>query len=162
VEHRVTLGNGAIKVKLPLCLTKYHAMRTCCGSGDVSPCSLNLALNGGKWSRPLYSRRKIPGTHRIGGWLNSRAGLEAVKKKKCPCPCRESNPGRPTRNLFIILTELPSSWINGESIRCGRVSGEACTVFTLAWRDRKKRWETPYFSLYGEPSLGHKKCVAEA
>jgi hypothetical protein len=38
------------------------------------------------------------GKHLIGGWVGLRAGLGAVEcRKKIPCPCRESNPGRPAR-----------------------------------------------------------------
>jgi len=36
------------------------------------------------------------------------AGLNVVQKKRNPCPCRESNPGRPARSLVIVLTEI--SW----------------------------------------------------
>jgi hypothetical protein len=32
------------KVKLSLCLTKYHAMKTCWGSGDTAPCILDLGI----------------------------------------------------------------------------------------------------------------------
>jgi hypothetical protein len=30
-----------------------------------------------------------------------------VLKEKIPCPCRESNPGRPARSIASIPTELP-------------------------------------------------------
>jgi len=35
-----------------------------------------------------------------------RDGLDEVAKRKIPCPCRESNPGPPARNLVDVLTEL--------------------------------------------------------
>jgi hypothetical protein len=37
------------------------------------------------------------------------AGLDVVgkRKKSLHCPCWESNPGRPSRGLVAILTELP-------------------------------------------------------
>jgi hypothetical protein len=58
--------------------------------------SLTSALDGGKWwaSRPgpFTLRERAPGTHWIGGWVGSRAGLGAVVKRKIPSPCRESNP----------------------------------------------------------------------
>jgi hypothetical protein len=38
--------------------------------------------------------------------VGSRAGLDAVAKKKNPCLCRESNPGRPSHSLDITVTEL--------------------------------------------------------
>jgi hypothetical protein len=34
--------------------------------------------------RLLYSRRKSPGTHWIGGWVDPRAGLDAVAKREIP------------------------------------------------------------------------------
>jgi hypothetical protein len=52
------------KVKLSLCLTKHHAMKTYRGSGCTSPCILDL---GTSWRRvvsfmhrPLYPRGKNP------------------------------------------------------------------------------------------------------
>jgi len=36
-----------------------------------------------------------PGTHRIGGWVGLRAGLDAVVKRKIHSSCRESNPPPP-------------------------------------------------------------------
>jgi hypothetical protein len=38
--------------------------------------------------------------------VSSSAGLDVVVKRKNPCPCRESKPRRPARNLGTILTEL--------------------------------------------------------
>jgi len=39
--------------------------------------------------------------------MGPRADLDAVaKKKKNPCPCRKSNPGRPACSSVIILTEM--------------------------------------------------------
>jgi hypothetical protein len=32
--------------------------------------------------RPIYSRGKAPVTHWIGGWVDPRAGLDDVKKRK--------------------------------------------------------------------------------
>jgi len=42
--------------------------------------------------RALYPRKRVPGTHWIGGWAGPRAGLEAVVKKKNsqPLPGLES------------------------------------------------------------------------
>jgi hypothetical protein len=37
------------------------------------------------------------------------AGLDAVVKRKNPCPCQESNPGHPAHSFVTILTEL--SWL---------------------------------------------------
>jgi hypothetical protein len=46
-------------------------------------------------SGQLYPQRKSPGTHWIGGWVGSRAILDAVMKRKIPSPRRESNPRTP-------------------------------------------------------------------
>jgi hypothetical protein len=51
---------------------------------------------------PVGNEPPIP----IGGWVISRAGLEAVEKITNTCPCQESNPARLARRLVIILTEL--------------------------------------------------------
>jgi hypothetical protein len=47
-------------------------------------------------------RERAPGTHWIGGWVDPRAGLDAVAKRKIPSPCRESNPCRQARGLVAI------------------------------------------------------------
>jgi len=50
--------------------------------------------------RPLYPAGRTPGTHRIQGWVGPSAGLDAVAKRKIPCPSREKN--RPTRCTVTI------------------------------------------------------------
>jgi len=37
--------------------------------------------------------------------VGPRAGLDAVAKRKNPCPCRKPNTGPPHRKLVTILTE---------------------------------------------------------
>jgi hypothetical protein len=63
--------------------------------------SLTSALDGGEWSasRPgLFTpRERAPGTHWIGGWVDPRAVLDAVVKRKITNPRRESNPENPDR-----------------------------------------------------------------
>jgi hypothetical protein len=60
---------------------------------------LTSALDRGEWSasRPghFIHRKRAPGTHWIGGWVGSRAVLDAVVKRKIPSPRRESNPRTP-------------------------------------------------------------------
>jgi hypothetical protein len=48
-------------------------------------------------SRPgrFTSRERAPSTHWLGGWVGSRAVLDAVVKRKIPSPRRESNPRTP-------------------------------------------------------------------
>jgi hypothetical protein len=38
--------------------------------------------------------------------MGSRFGLYAVEKRKIPCPCRESNPGRPARSIVTTLRAI--------------------------------------------------------
>jgi hypothetical protein len=58
--------------------------------------SLTSALDGGEWSasRPgrFTPRERATGTHWIGGWVGSRAGLDTLSNRKIPIPRRESNP----------------------------------------------------------------------
>jgi len=49
---------------------------------------LTSAIDTGEWSasRPgrFSSRIRVPSTHRIGGWVGLRVGLDAVAKRKNP------------------------------------------------------------------------------
>jgi hypothetical protein len=74
-------------------------MKAYWGSKGIAPLILILALDGGEWSasRPgrFTPRKRAPGTHWIGGWVDPRAVLDAVVKRKIPTPRRESNPRTP-------------------------------------------------------------------
>jgi hypothetical protein len=52
------------------------------GSGDTAPLIVTSALDGGEWSasRPgsFTPTEKTLGTHWIGGWVGTRAVLDAV------------------------------------------------------------------------------------
>jgi hypothetical protein len=76
--------NLTIIFKVPLCLTKHHAMKMFWGRGVIAPHILHPALNGGKWSasRPgrFTPKERDPDTLWIGGWVGSRA----VVKRKIP------------------------------------------------------------------------------
>jgi hypothetical protein len=52
-------------------------------------------------------RDRAPGTHWVGGWVGSRAFLDAVVKIKIPSPRRESNPRtlivQPVARFRILL-----------------------------------------------------------
>jgi hypothetical protein len=45
--------------------------------------------------------------HCKGSWVDSRAGLDAVARRKNPSPCQESNPRCPVLSLVTKLMELP-------------------------------------------------------
>ena len=63
------------------------------------------ALDGGGWSTPRTGRypRERPGTHCIGGWVGTRAGLDGCRK---PRPHRNSIPGPSIQQRVAIPTEL--------------------------------------------------------
>jgi hypothetical protein len=93
-------------MKLSLCLTKHHTMKTS-GSGDIAPRILNLGIVWG-WVvsfmlRPLYSPEKNP-LDRRQSWPQSRSGRGG--KEKNPCPSRESKPDRAAHSPLPLLTEL--------------------------------------------------------
>jgi hypothetical protein len=74
-----------VKVKLSLCYTKHHAIKTH-GGGDIDYVFLITTLDGGEWSASLSGRftsgETAPSTHCIGGQVGYRAGLDTVAKKK--------------------------------------------------------------------------------
>jgi hypothetical protein len=78
------------------------------GEWRYSSIFLPSALDGGEWSasRPYRINRgeKAPLTHRIGGWADPRAGLQALEKRKNLC-CRESKLDRPARgpSLYRLI-----------------------------------------------------------
>jgi hypothetical protein len=61
--------------------------------------SLTSALDGAEWSAScpghFTPRERAHGTHWIEGWVDPRAVLDAVVKRKIPSPRRESNPSTP-------------------------------------------------------------------
>jgi hypothetical protein len=65
------------------------------GSGGIAPPFLTSEIDGGEWSvsHPGYFtlREKAPGTHCIEGWVDPRADLGALEKRKISCPCWELN-----------------------------------------------------------------------
>jgi len=67
---------------------------------------LNPTLDAGEWSASCTGRFTGRSTHWTGGWVGSRICLDAMTKRKIPCPFRKSNPGLPVRRLLTTLTEL--------------------------------------------------------
>jgi hypothetical protein len=70
----------------PCALTKHRTMKAYMGSWGILPRILDHGI-GWRWvvsftSRPIYPRERAPGTHWIGGWVGSRAGLDAVMKSE--------------------------------------------------------------------------------
>jgi hypothetical protein len=76
-----------------LCLINYvPCHEDMWGSGGKAPLFLTLALDG-EWSasRPGHFTlgEKAPNTHRIGGRVGPKAGVDAVKKRQCLAPAAE-------------------------------------------------------------------------
>jgi hypothetical protein len=58
--------------------------------------------------RVLYRRETAPGTHWLGGWVDPRAGLDAVEKWKfLPPGTRTPTPWSSSPYLFVVPTALP-------------------------------------------------------
>jgi hypothetical protein len=94
------------KVRLSLCSTKHHAMETYWLSGGAAPHILNLRARW-RWVVSFTPPASVPPcNHWIGGWVDPRAGPDAVAKRKIPSSRHESNPDRPSRSLVSTPTEL--------------------------------------------------------
>jgi hypothetical protein len=81
----VTFWCGGVtgkKVKLSLCLTKHHTMKTYWTCGGIAPCILDLGtrmtLVVSFTPRPIYPQERAPVTHWTGGWVDSRSGLDEL------------------------------------------------------------------------------------
>jgi hypothetical protein len=81
--------------------------------------SLTSALDGGELSASRHGsftpRKRAPGTHWIGGWVGSRAFLDAVVKRKIPSPRRESNPRTP---IVQPVAQRYTDWAITAILRC--------------------------------------------
>jgi hypothetical protein len=73
-------------VKLSLCLSKHYAMKAYEGDYIHIQVSLTSALLGGDWSasRPdrFTSGERVHGTHWIGGWVDPRACMDNMERRK--------------------------------------------------------------------------------
>jgi hypothetical protein len=126
LNNVINYSNATCKVniRLLLCLTRHHAVKAY-GGMEIWFHILTSALNGGGWSASRPCRftlgERTPGTHWIRGWVDPRAGLDAVAKRKTPSPRRKSNPDHPHRpacSLVAIQTEL-SPLIQKKDRWCG-------------------------------------------
>jgi hypothetical protein len=85
------------------------------GGGCIDPHFLDLGTSW-KWvvsftPRPFYPREKSPGAHWTGGWVDPRAGLDDVEKRKfLTLPELELRPlDRPARNQSLYRLSYPGS-----------------------------------------------------
>jgi hypothetical protein len=95
VGTRDALGTVVkVKVKLSLCFNYAPHHEGVLGERRYSSTnSSTSALDGGEWSASRPGRAL--GTHWIGSWVDPRAVLDSVVKRKIPSPRRESNPRTP-------------------------------------------------------------------
>jgi hypothetical protein len=74
---------------------------------------LTLTLYEGEWSVSHTGRfilwERALGTHWIGGWLGTSAGLDPVENRKISCTYRESKPGRLARSPSLHRLSYPVS-----------------------------------------------------
>jgi hypothetical protein len=107
-----TVGVYRVKVKSCPCLVNHHVMKPYWVVEVYLHAFLTSALDGGEWSASLPGRftpgERTLSTHRIGGWMGPRTGLDPVVKRKIPSPCRESNPDRPARSLVLYRLSYPA------------------------------------------------------
>jgi hypothetical protein len=54
--------------------------------------------------------KRTPGTHWIGGWVGSRASLDAVVKRKIPDPYRDLIPDHPALSPSVFGLEKVDQW----------------------------------------------------
>jgi hypothetical protein len=77
---------------------------------------LTSALVGGEWSALRPGRftpgERAPGTHSIGGWVDPRAGLDDMEKRKSlTTPRLELRPlGRPVRSQLLYRLSYLGSY----------------------------------------------------
>jgi hypothetical protein len=82
--------------------------------------SLNSSLAGDEWSASRPGRftagERVPVTYRIGGWVDPRAGLEDVEKRKfLTLPGLELRPlGRRASSQSLYRLSHPGSHPSGE------------------------------------------------
>jgi hypothetical protein len=102
------------------------------GLWRYTPPFLTSALGGGEWSASHPDRfnpwkSAATRTHWLGGWVGSRADLDAVKKRKISFPCREANPGSlgcPAPSPSLNRLDYPSSILH--HIQTQTVSLQLC------------------------------------
>jgi hypothetical protein len=105
---------------------------------EVQLHTLTLALHGDEWSDSRPGRftpsKRAPGTHWIGGWVGSRAGLDAVVKRRIPSRYWDSNP------------PIISQWPSATSRSCpGSFSNSTCEC-KLKYPNHVFHWKFTDFS----------------
>jgi hypothetical protein len=122
----------------------------------MAPSYLTSTLERGvcRVSRPdrFTSGERTSSTLWIGGWVDLRAGLDAVKRNILPC--REQNPGRAVRSTPLYRLNNPDSCSLYYTIYYGAnsISAHICLINFLApyalRRVRSKRVAAPMLNYH--------------
>jgi hypothetical protein len=112
----VTMLKQLLKIKLPICLTSL-ALRheDVWGSECTDPHFFTSELVGGEWSNSRPGRvtpgERSPGTHWIGDWVDPRAGLDDMEKRKLLTSpgLKHRLLGRPARSQSLYRLSYPGS-----------------------------------------------------
>jgi hypothetical protein len=86
-------------------LSRYTPWWRFWGGGGITYSFLTSALEGGEWSASRPGRALPPGKGPPvpfdRRWVDPRADLDAEARRKILCPCRGSNPDRPTSSQTL-------------------------------------------------------------
>jgi hypothetical protein len=98
------------------------------GSGCIDPLFLTSALVGGVWSASLTDRF-TPGTHRIGGWVDPRAGLDDWRSEN-------SWPYRDLNSDSSVVQPIASRYTDWAipAPNCSDAGLKCFTFLTTAWK----------------------------
>jgi hypothetical protein len=92
--YRATIGNYIFKTNV-ISVPKHHAMKTY-GGVEYSSKHLEPRYYMEMWSVSssgcFTPGARAPSTERIGGWVDTRAGLDMVAKRKIPASIRNQTP----------------------------------------------------------------------
>jgi hypothetical protein len=95
--------------------------------------------------RPFYPLGKKHRTSRIGGWVGTRIGLDALAKRTSPCPCRGLNPARPACSL------VTTKWVDIPNSKYKVLHGQTLTTAQCIDRPPQK---CSYFQVVPSSVLG--------
>jgi hypothetical protein len=141
-------------------LTEHHPRRRSGGAELQLHAFLTSTLDGGEWSALrtgcFTPRERALGTHRIGMWVVSRAGLDTVVKKKIQAPPGTRTPdhtGSPALYHCYINTNYGNchdtrllTAIRADSCNIRECMSDDCWTRTTPWEGMMCRG-TPVLSL---------------
>jgi hypothetical protein len=139
---KLTEGRGEVKVKLSLCLSKHHAMKTNSGSEGIAPRILDLGTIW-RWvvsftPQPLYPQGKSPRCpldRRLGGpQSRSRRGDEEKNSQAAPvCNLSTDHMDVPDEAGYLSVWEVSSLIID-------RQVSSGCTLTEASEDSSRPGW----------------------